>query len=87
MEKNYVFVGFRHLKGKSQKSGRDYDFFVCHFVCDFPSYVLPEDSGGQMTDDFQINNELFYKLDMADKVGKSCQILFNQFGRVDTIVF
>lgn len=81
----YIFVGFYHRKGKSRKTNNEYDFFQCSFLQDYPSDS--SDCDGQEAISVSVNPEVFYRNDMADKIGLSCNLYFTQYGRISDIIF
>lgn len=81
----YIFVGFYHRKGTSRKTNNDYDFFQCSFLQDYPSGN--SDCEGQEAITVSVNPDIFYKNDMATKIGFGCNLYFTQYGRISDIIF
>ena len=80
----YKFTGFYHRKGKSQKSGNEYDFFQCSFLSQYPSR---SDCEGWEALNINVNPDDFYAFDMAGNLGKDCDIFFSRYGRIEQVRF
>lgn len=76
----YKFVGFYHRKGKSTKTGNEYEFFQCSFLSKWPS--VNSNCDGDEALNVNISPEVFYRADLAGNLGKECDLSFNRFGRL-----
>lgn len=79
----YEFVGFYHRKGVSSKTGRDYEFFQCHFL--YPLPACRSDCEGFEAVTINLNPNAFYQADLADNIGKKCNIHFSRYGRPESV--
>ena len=79
----YKFVGFYHRKGTSSKTGNSYDFYQCYFISEFPKGR--SDCDGYESLSVNVSTDLFYQADLADNIGKECDLFFNRFGRIESV--
>lgn len=79
----YKLVGFYHRKGKSSKTGNDYEFFQCSFISPWPPNN--SDCEGFEALNVNISPDVFYSADLAGNLQKDFVLAFNRFGRLDTI--
>ena len=76
----YTFIGYYHRKGKSSKTGNEYEFFQCSFVSPYP--IGHSECDGSEALNINVSPETFYKADLAGNIGKECYLSFNRFGRL-----
>lgn len=75
------FVGYRVFKGKSKKTGRDYNFIACHFVDDSPS-----DSYVNGYETFTGNVDGSYDTSLLNSIlGQAVNIVYNRNGSIVSI--
>lgn len=72
------FVGYRIFKGKSKRTGRDYNFIACHFVDDSPSdtYITGYETFTANVDgDFDVSK-------LNSMLGNAVNIVYSRTGSV-----